>query len=504
MICYASGGGDANSEYRTASTTANSNGKNANKKFRHTMAILAMPGSIMDRILNEAVLETVLPQTNKLSVVLRCCDGEAPSIASLRRYVGEIYSQLWDCSIGEGGNEDEEAGSVSNTVDFRDVVVYPQNLPNAAPEAWLDIQKDLDCVCSHDGIVGWTSELCDITGSGADGTGHSASRGQRYLSVAGEGMGGLREHCQAMNMERKQRGLKPVRALIVNAFPNTAGGLAFASSSNDNNNHLIFLDDEEDDDRQSELNLVRDLSVNKNNYYSSSMQQRINDNNEEDENEDLSFLSGARISSQKSQHLYDSVAVGGTFDGMHFGHRKLLTLAVSSVKPITGRLLVGVTVDKMLKHKNYGEYIPTFQQRCEGVRKFLDRLAPGMIDRVELSPISDKFGLPGKRPIDNQRVGVRQRSFDALVLSHETLETGFQLNAHRQQIGLEPLKLLCTRRTEAHGMSSTTLRRLRKHKMEQQQRQSGQRRAQGGDNDDDDSKNDTTSSKTLPRSARTV
>jgi phosphopantetheine adenylyltransferase len=42
--------------------------------------------------------------------------------------------------------------------------------------------------------------------------------------------------------------------------------------------------------------------------------------------------------------------VGGTFDGLHFGHRKLLTLAMSSVNPVTGRLLVGGG-GEMLKKK---------------------------------------------------------------------------------------------------------------------------------------------------------
>jgi phosphopantetheine adenylyltransferase len=77
------------------------------------------------------------------------------------------------------------------------------------------------------------------------------------------------------------------------------------------------------------------------------------------------------------------------------------------------------------------------------------------MNRVRLVPISDSFGPPGQP----------DQHFDALVLSHETLETGYKLNQYRvKDLGIKPLYLLCTRRTEAHGMSSTALRRLRRLK----------------------------------------
>jgi hypothetical protein len=42
----------------------------------------------------------------------------------------------------------------------------------------------------------------------------------------------------------------------------------------------------------------------------------------------------------------------------------------------------------------------------------------------------------------------------------ETLEYGHMLNEHRvHTLGFKPSVLLCTRRTEAYGMSSTTLRK---------------------------------------------
>ena len=346
-----------------------------------------MPYTSVDRIANEAILETVLPTTHKLSVVLRC-EGPTPSIASLRRYVGEVYSQLWDCAMDQ------------QDPDLPDIVVYPQNLPNAAPEAWITIQRDLDCVCSHDSIIGWVSE--EATG-----------RGERFQTHMGDGIGGLEEHVAALNSERAQRKLPKVATLRVDRWP--------VSASYDD--RVIFLDDEED---------ARSI-------------------NQIDEPANELILGGARI---PAKQLFDSVAVGGTFDGLHFGHRKLLTLAMSSVNPVTGRLLVGVTKDEMLKKKDFAEFIPPLKERIDGVRQFLDRLAPGMKNRVKLVPIQDAFGP----------LGQANEHYDALVLSHETLDTGYQLNKHREALGMNPVYLLCTRRTEAHGMSSTTLRRQRSQK----------------------------------------
>ena len=370
------------------------------QRYQHALAILSMPESSIDRITNEAVIETVLPTTQKLSVVLRCQKGVVPTTAALRRYVGEIYSQLWDVALSADG-----VNAVQNP-DLPNVVVYPQNLPNAAPESWIDIAPDLDCICSHDSTVGWTSETASST--------NSATRGVRFERISGSGKGGLDEHVANVNRERQQRNLKPVQSLHLENL----ASLEDAVSST----YVTFLDDDEENCKVT--------------------------NN--DAGSTATFLSGA----VPYQHVYNAVCCGGTFDGLHFGHRKLLTLAVSSVAPLTGSLLVGVTVDEMLRKKAFYEQIPTFDERCNGVKQFLYRLAPGMINRIYVVPITDAFGPPGQRDT--------AANFDALVLSHETLKTGYMLNQHRiHELNLPPLQLLCTRRTESHGMSSTALRRIR-------------------------------------------
>jgi phosphopantetheine adenylyltransferase len=368
--------------------------------FKHTLAILTLPTKSTDRIANEAILSTSMSQTtDKLSIVLRCQDGITPHLHDLRGYVGEIYSLAWDVIL----NVKEQDGD-----NLMDVIIYPQNLPNTAAEAWITHRKDLECICSHDSIIGWET-------TGAMGS------GQKFDHVKGEGEGGLDQFVDAVNRDRKDRDLKQLESLYVEDWP-----AAIWTDSN-----VVFLEDDE---------------------VSAQATKSVDDTSEEG-----GLIGGYRI---PSSSLFNSVAVGGTFDGMHYGHRKLLTLAVSSVLPNTGKLTIGITTDAMLQQKEFAELIPKLDERIKGVRDFVDTLAPGMKNRVKIVPILDQFGPPGSAIESNTYS--EKNDYDALVLSHETLETGRKLNQHRTDVlGMDPLTLLCTRRTEAYGMSSTTLRRMR-------------------------------------------
>lgn len=387
----------------TASESADSAETSLPVSHSHTLAILTLPTTSTDRIANEAILTTCMSHTTeKLSVVLRCKDGISPGIHELRGYVGEIYSLAWDVVLNVQQSQDSE------DLKLMDVIIYPQNLPNAAAEGWITHRKDLSSICSHDTVIGWESTS---QGSGKDHDG-----------VKGSGLGGLDQFVDAVNADRQSRGLDSVVSLPVENWPEAIW----------TDDSVVFLEDAVDDEN--------------------------NGDNSMSESNNNGLVGAYRV---PSSSLFNSVAVGGTFDGMHYGHRKLLTLAVSSVLPNTGRLTIGITTDEMLKQKEFSYLIPKLDERIKGVRDFVDTLAPGMKNRVKIVPILDKFGPPGSDD-DTYR---EKNDYDALVLSHETLETGRMLNDHRvNELGIKPLKLLCTRRTEAHNMSSTTLRRIKYQK----------------------------------------
>lgn len=345
----------------------------------------------------------------------------------------------WDAALGLDEREDNSsennksgesilAGPITRGGRLLDLIVYPQNMPNTPPEGWIADRPDLSCICSHDSITGWVT-----SGEYAGGS------GRKYASKMGQGVGGLEAHVNAVNDERGVKGLEPLVALHVDDWPDGADITGDPS--------VVFLEDEDAYEKIARTRIKGDNDATPRNSA------------DKVANGGLSTLIGSMPIPPSS--LYSSVCVGGTFDGMHYGHRKLLTLAISSVQPINGRLLIGITRDEMLTKKAFADRIPSLEDRIAGVLDFIGNLAPGMKNRIRCVPISDEYGPPGQ-PLDSDVYPGLKNDFDALVLSHETLPTGRKLNSYRTTVlGLEPLKLLCTQRTEPHGMSSTALRRMR-------------------------------------------
>ena len=100
--------------------------------------------------------------------------------------------------------------------------------------------------------------------------------------------------------------------------------------------------------------------------------------------------------------VFNAIAMGGTFDHMHDGHRYLLAMA-SLVTGQSGRIVVGVTSAEMLKKKKYSELIESEGQRCQAVRSFLNQLNPNTI--VEVSILQNPGGGNGNGNINGKYAG---------------------------------------------------------------------------------------------------
>ena len=106
---------------------------------------------------------------------------------------------------------------------------------------------------------------------------------------------------------------------------------------------------------------------------------------------------------------FPNVAIGGTFDHLHAGHKLMLSVAAMLSSE---SILCGITDDQMLSGKSYRERIEDWNIRAARVRQFLTEFAPPEI-RINLIRITDAHGPTITEP-----------NLQALIVSPETIPGG--------------------------------------------------------------------------------
>uniref|UniRef100_A0A0E0DS38 pantetheine-phosphate adenylyltransferase n=1 Tax=Oryza meridionalis TaxID=40149 RepID=A0A0E0DS38_9ORYZ len=162
-------------------------------------------------------------------------------------------------------------------------------------------------------------------------------------------------------------------------------------------------------------------------------------------------------SQEEDAPTYGSVVLGGTFDRLHDGHRRLLKASADLAKD---RIVVGVCTGPMLAKKEYAELIEPVEKRMKAVEDYIKSVKPELVVQVE--PIEDPYG---PSIIDDK--------LDAIIVSKETLNGGFAVNRKREDRGLPLLKIevvdLLSGGAEGEKLSSSALRKLEAEKANQQE-----------------------------------
>ncbi|KAK8165065.1 pantetheine-phosphate adenylyltransferase family protein-like protein [Phyllosticta citrichinensis] len=194
-----------------------------------------------------------------------------------------------------------------------------------------------------------------------------------------------------------------------------------------------------------------------------------------------------------------AVAVGGTFDHLHIGHKLLLTMTAFAVESaanveedVQRSITVGITGDELLKNKKHAEFLESWDARQRAVFDFLSTTlefgpAGSNLKRTEEVHSPGPNGhainitLPAKLTVKCVEIWdafgptITDGSITALVLSGETRSGGKAVNDKRRERGWPDLEVLEvdvldadeteleTGRTEqqnfASKLSSTELRR---------------------------------------------
>ena len=135
---------------------------------------------------------------------------------------------------------------------------------------------------------------------------------------------------------------------------------------------------------------------------------------------------------------YNKVAVGGTFDKFHDGHKKLLSTAFE----LGNQIEIGVTSDAFGGLK--GD-IDSCKTRMSNLNAFFSDKSNFVV-----IPLNDPYGTT-----------IHDEDFDAIVVSEETEPTAVKINEIRVSKGMKPLDIVVVSFVLAYDgnpISSTRIR----------------------------------------------
>jgi len=150
---------------------------------------------------------------------------------------------------------------------------------------------------------------------------------------------------------------------------------------------------------------------------------------------------------------FEAVAVGGTFDEFHKGHRALLLKAFE----VGNRVLIGLCTDSFATKLWKPHKVATYEKRLEELKDFLRR--KGLLDRAEIMPLNDPYG-----------VTLSSGCVEAIVVSRETEPRAHEINEKRRAKGLPYLHIVIIEMIPAENHISISTTRIRHKEIDREGR----------------------------------
>lgn len=147
------------------------------------------------------------------------------------------------------------------------------------------------------------------------------------------------------------------------------------------------------------------------------------------------------------------VAVGGTFDELHRGHRVLLMKAFE----IGDHIVIGLCSDQFVKKLSKPHLTASYEERLEELNRFLSNL--GVSERAEVIPLNEPCGPAST-----------DETLEGLVVSQETESTAIKINEQRKKSGLPLLKIVTVNMVPSENCKPISTTRIRRGEMDREGR----------------------------------
>jgi pantetheine-phosphate adenylyltransferase len=141
---------------------------------------------------------------------------------------------------------------------------------------------------------------------------------------------------------------------------------------------------------------------------------------------------------------YKKVAVGGTFDELHRGHKALLGRAFE----VGEKVVIGLTSDEFVQKMDKPHKTAAYDERRRELETYLTQR--GLIQRAEIVPLKDPYGLT-----------IKGKDIEALIVSEETAKTGQTINQKRCDAGHLPIQIVVVAMVPAENHSPISTTRIR-------------------------------------------
>jgi cytidyltransferase-like protein len=141
---------------------------------------------------------------------------------------------------------------------------------------------------------------------------------------------------------------------------------------------------------------------------------------------------------------FHEVAIGGTFDVLHRGHKILLRTAFRA----GDQVLIGLSRNGFVRRLVKNHRVDPYQRRKRELVSFLKK--EQLLERAKIIPLDDPYGPA----INNSTIG-------ALVVSRMTKKTADKINTIRRRRRLKPLPILTIAMVLAEDFEPISSTRIR-------------------------------------------